>query len=59
MEWLIATTVAAVTMVGYASSYVYTRNEGEKLEALQIRDVDRLEKKIDWIIEFLSAQKKR
>lgn len=56
--WLGCTAIAAVTMLSYAQSYIYTRTEGEKLEQLQQRDIDRIEKKLDWIIEYLSAQKK-
>lgn len=57
-EWIAATCIAAVMMISYVHGYVYPRTEGEKLESLQQRDIERVEKKIDWIIEFLSAQKR-
>lgn len=32
IQWIIATAIAAVCMIGYVHSYVYPRTEGEKLE---------------------------
>lgn len=65
IAWLVATTVAGVTMVSFASGYVYTRTEGillekkvdsvsdrgDKMSEEMKRRLERIEEKIDRIAE--------
>lgn len=39
MQWIIATTVAAVMMISYVHAFIYPRTEGEKLE-FKVHDLE-------------------
>lgn len=64
-HWVIATLIAAFSMIGYVHQFVYTRAEGEKLE-LRVKtveengrnDMELLRGKIDKVYELLLSLKR-
>lgn len=63
LMWLVATMVAAVTMVAAASTYVYTRNEGvhlekriDRVDSEVSRRLERIEDKVDRLISNSSGK---
>lgn len=55
---LVAITIAAISMIGYASNYIYTRSEANLLEkridnidGVFTKRLERIEDKLDRIIE--------
>lgn len=66
IHWVVATTVAACTLIAYVNSYVYPRAEGIKLEKrvdqveTNVReDLRELRQKLDRIYEILSKLERR
>ncbi len=66
VHWVIATTVAAFTIIAYINSYVYPRADGEKLEKRvdQVENYSREElremrQKLDRIYEILLKLERR
>lgn len=38
-HWIVATSLAAVLMIGYVHSFVFTRTEGEALASQHVTDI--------------------
>ena len=66
VHWVVATLVAACSLIAYVNSYVYPRSEGMKLEKrvdqveTNVReDLRELRQKLDRIYELLSKLERR
>lgn len=66
LHWFLATSVAAVSMIGYMHTLVYPRTEGEKLEQrVKVlednfrEDIKEMRQKIDRMFEILSELQRR